>query len=101
MKILKTANKKQKILVSKKEWESIGKTAGWMKKADYQIFPPMDKDRYPDLEHQGLEGPFRLKSGKIVYYDTKEGRYYDKDSDMYMSDEDYFAHSEPSQFKMK
>ena len=32
MKILKTANKKTKIILSKKEWENIGKKAGWNKK---------------------------------------------------------------------
>ena len=32
MKIIKTANG-QKIKMSKKEWQSIGKKAGWMKKA--------------------------------------------------------------------
>jgi len=33
MKILKTASGKQKLKISKKEWESIGKKAGWMKEA--------------------------------------------------------------------
>ncbi|UCH72084.1 MAG: hypothetical protein JSW62_00610 [Thermoplasmatales archaeon] len=33
MKVIKTANGK-KIKLSKSEWESIGKTAGWMKTAD-------------------------------------------------------------------
>ena len=31
MKIIKTASGKQTIKISKSEWESIGKTAGWMK----------------------------------------------------------------------
>ena len=34
MKVIKTASGKSKIKISKKEWESIGKKAGWMKKAD-------------------------------------------------------------------
>lgn len=54
--------------------------------------PPIDKERYTSLEDEGLEGPIMLKSGKVVYYDPKEGKYYDRDSDMYMSDEDYMAH---------
>ena len=54
--------------------------------------PPIDRERYTSLEDEGLEGPIMLKSGKVVYYDPKEGKYYDRDSDMYMSDEDYMAH---------
>jgi hypothetical protein len=52
-----------------------------------------DKERYTPIE--GMEGPFVLKSGKVVYYDSKEGKYYDRDSDMYLSDEDYHAHNNP------
>jgi len=33
MKLIKTASGKQKIKISKREWQSIGKKAGWMKKA--------------------------------------------------------------------
>jgi len=54
---------------------------------------PIDRERYTDIP--GMEGPFMLRSGKVVYYDPKEGKYYDRDSDMYMSDEDYHAHSNP------
>ena len=53
---------------------------------------PIDRERYTDLSHEGLEGPFSLRSGKVVYYDPKEGKYYDRDSDMYMSHDDYAAH---------
>lgn len=35
MKIIKTASGKKTIKISKKEWESIGKKAGWMKKAKF------------------------------------------------------------------
>jgi hypothetical protein len=56
------------------------------------VVPSIDRKRYTDLSGEGLEGPFRLKSGKVVYYDPKAGRYYDRDSDMYLSHEDYFAH---------
>lgn len=48
----------------------------------YQVLPPLDKERHP--ERPGLEGPFRMKNGKVVYYDPKEGRYYDADSDIYL-----------------
>ena len=51
--------------------------------------PPIDKSRYPNKEKQGLEGPYRSKkSGKIFYYDKKAGKYYDTDSDMYLSVDD-------------
>lgn len=55
--------------------------------------PQIDRERYTEIP--GMEGPFALRSGKVVYYDPKEGKYYDRDSDMYMSDEDYHAHSNP------
>ena len=59
---------------------------------EYTVVPSINRDRYTDLSHEGLEGPFRLKSGKVVYYDPKVGKYYDRDSDMYMSHDDYAAH---------
>ena len=37
MKILKTANNKKKIKISKKEWTDIGKKAGWTKMSQYQV----------------------------------------------------------------
>ncbi len=51
---------------------------------------PIDPDRYP--RRPGLEGPFRFRSGKVLYYDPEEGRYYDSDSDMYLSNRDFEAH---------
>ena len=60
----------------------------------YQILPSMDRERYTEIK--GLEGPFQLHSGKIVYYDPKEGKYYDRDSDMYMDYDEYEKHSQPS-----
>jgi hypothetical protein len=47
---------------------------------------PIDMDKYP--KRRGLEGPFRFKSGRIVYYDPKEGKYYDSETDMYLSDKE-------------
>ncbi len=32
----------------------------------------------------GMEGPFRFRSGKILYWDPKEGKYYDRGRDMYV-----------------
>ena len=53
----------------------------------YKILPPMDKEKYQ--ERQGLEGPFSTLSGKVVYYDPQEGKYYDPDTDMYISYNDF------------
>ena len=46
---------------------------------------PIDRERHPNREKEGLEGPFRSKkSGLIYYYDKKAGKYYDAQSDMYL-----------------
>jgi len=42
MKIIKTAGKK-KLTISKKEWESIGKTAGWIKVAEEVTIEDIDR----------------------------------------------------------
>jgi len=49
------------------------------------VVPPIDRSRHPNREREGLEGPYRSKkSGKVFYYDTKAGKYYDADSDIYL-----------------
>ena len=53
----------------------------------YKVLPNIDRDRYG--ERDGLEGPFRTLSGKVVYYDPKEGSYYDPDTDMYLSYDEF------------
>lgn len=53
----------------------------------YKILPSIDADRYPEID--GLEGPFSTLSGAVVYYDPKEGKYYDKDKDMYLSYDEF------------
>lgn len=35
-----------------------------------------------------LEGPFYYPNGRVLYYDAKEGKYYDPLCDWYVSDED-------------
>jgi len=35
-----------------------------------------------------LEGPFRFPTGKVLYYDRREGRYYDAGSDVYLDHEE-------------
>lgn len=61
----------------------------------YTVMPGIDRERYGDREYEGLEGPFMLRSGKVVYYDTKEGKYYDPDSDMYLTYDEYEEHNNP------
>jgi len=53
----------------------------------YEVLPKMDRDKYQ--KRDGLEGPIMTRSGKVVYYDNKEGKYYDPDTDMYLSYDDY------------
>ena len=53
----------------------------------YKVLPGIDKEKYQPRD--GLEGPFSTMSGKVVYYDPKAGKYYDPDTDMYMSYEEF------------
>lgn len=59
----------------------------------YTILPSVDADRY--VERKGLEGPFRWRNGRIVYYDPKEGKYYDPDTDMYIEYDEYIRANNP------
>ena len=52
----------------------------------YKILPPMDS-KY--VARDGLEGPFTTLSGKVVYYDPKEGKYYDPDTDIYLTYDEF------------
>ena len=53
------------------------------------VVPNIDKEKYTDLSDEGLEGPFRMKNGQVLYYDPKEGKYYNRDTDMYVDYDDY------------
>jgi len=37
---------------------------------------------------KGLEGPFYFANGRVLYYDPKEGEYYDSTTDFYVSGEE-------------
>lgn len=67
----------------------------------YTVLPAMDRERYTDREHEGLEGPIQMRNGSVVYYDKSAGKYYDPDTDMYLSDDEYFARDRNSEFKME
>jgi len=61
----------------------------------FVVSNPIDRERYPDREREGLEGPYKSrKSGKIFYYDKKAGKYYDPDSDMYLDVSDVMESTE-------
>ena len=53
----------------------------WAKRA-----PKMPSHSYGP--RKGLEGPFQYRSGKVLYWDAKEGAYYDPGADMYLSSKD-------------
>jgi hypothetical protein len=37
---------------------------------------------------KGLEGPYYFANGRVLYYDPKEGEYYDSTTDFYVSREE-------------
>lgn len=41
-------------------------------------------DRTKWTARKGLEGPFFYPNGRVVYYDPKEGRYWDPTTDFYL-----------------
>ena len=43
-----------------------------------------------NLTPMPLEGPVTCTNGRTVYYDYKEGKYYDQSTDMYLTDEEAF-----------
>ena len=45
----------------------------------------MDMMRVKYGPRKGLEGPFNF-SGRVLYYDNKEGLYYDPTTDFYVED---------------
>ena len=62
-----------------------------MKRDPYPpTWPALDTAKWP--KRKGLEGPFRFASGRILYYDSREGQYYDSTTDYYVSDSEMIAH---------
>ena len=50
----------------------------------------IDRKRYDELP--GLEGPYLMRSGKVLYYDPEMGQYYDRDTDFYLTYDEYLEH---------
>jgi hypothetical protein len=50
----------------------------------YRVLSPIEQKYQP---RKGLEGPFNF-SGRVLYYDAKEGKYYDPTTDFYVDDEE-------------
>ena len=72
--------------------EGEGNREMWDRIRSKGIVPGIDREKYK--ERPGLEGPFHTKTGKVVYYDKQEGKYYDPDTDFYISHDDYQAMNE-------
>jgi hypothetical protein len=53
----------------------------------YRVVDTVDamRDRYGP--RKGLEGPFNF-SGRVLYYDVQEGKYYDPRSDFYVEQDE-------------
>lgn len=48
----------------------------------YSKSKAIDTDEYPAI--RGMEGPFRFRKSGVLYYDPREGAYYDSKKDMYL-----------------
>ena len=70
-----------------------GKQIPWWMREGYTRLPDIDRERYTEMP--GLEGPFQTMSGKPIYYDPKEGSYYDRDTDMYLTYAEFKALDDP------
>ena len=55
----------------------------------YKIQNTVDAMRDNYGPRKGLEGPFNI-NGRVLYYDNKEGKYYDPKTDFYVSHSEYF-----------
>lgn len=53
----------------------------------YRVLDTVDNMRVKYGPRPGLEGPFNF-SGRVLYYDNKEGEYYDPTTDFYVSREE-------------
>ena len=51
----------------------------------YRVLRDRDAKWQP---RKGLEGPFFYPNGQVLYYDPKEGKYYDPTTDFYVEYEE-------------
>jgi len=49
----------------------------------YRVMDTVDRMRDKYGPRKGLEGPFNF-SGRVLYYDVKQGQYYDPTTDFYV-----------------
>ena len=66
----------------------------------YRVMDTVDQMRDKYGPRKGLEGPFNF-SGRVLYYDTKEGMYYDPTTDFYVEQEDMDLINEAFMAKFK
>ena len=66
----------------------MSKTGGDDVNEGFTVVPNIDRERYPNRDAEGLDGPFRNKHGRVYYYDVKAGKYYDPNTDMYLEVDD-------------
>ena len=76
-----------------KHFQQQGQEKPWWMREGYTRLPDIDRERYTEMP--GLEGPFQTMSGKPIYYDPKEGSYYDRDTDMYLTYAEFKALDDP------
>ena len=55
----------------------------------YRVLNTVDNMRENYGPRKGLEGPFNF-NGRVLYYDPKEGKYYDPKTDFYVNYDEYF-----------
>jgi hypothetical protein len=48
----------------------------------YKVLNVVDRDKW--TKRKGLEGPFFYENGLVLYYDPKEGKYWDPTTDFYV-----------------
>jgi hypothetical protein len=53
----------------------------------YRVVDSTDIMREKYSARKGLEGPFNF-SGRVLYYDNKQGQYYDPATDFYVEQEE-------------
>ena len=53
----------------------------------YRVVNSTDIMREKYSARKGLEGPFNF-SGRVLYYDNKQGQYYDPTTDFYVEQEE-------------